>query len=84
VGMKSVRFDAELERMLGAAAELLGVSESEVIRHAVAAHCSEVLRSRLDVRLADYVGSVRGGGGRAEDTGGAFARLLKARGGRDM
>jgi len=79
MGMKSVRLDVELERDLGAAAELLGVSESEVIREAVATHCREILRTRLDVRLADYVGAVSGGGGRAEDTGKAFGSLLRRR-----
>jgi len=79
VGMKSVRFGDDLDRQLHAAAQLLGVADSELIREAVAARCREVLGSRLDVRLGDYVGGISGGGGRAAATGRNFADLLRQR-----
>ena len=79
VGSKSVRLGADLERDLRSAAEVLGVPESELIRQAVAERCRQVLSDRLDVRLADYVGVVSRGGGRAQATGQAFRDVLNER-----
>jgi hypothetical protein len=79
LGSKSVRLGADLERDLHSAANLLGVPESELIRQAVAERCRQVLGDRLDVRLAGYVGVVSRGGGRAQETGQAFRKVLRQR-----
>ena len=77
--MKSVRLDAVLEAKLREAARLDGVSESTLIRQAIEQRCDVILQNRLDLRLADVIGIVDGGGGRAEDSGRKFAELLRER-----
>ena len=77
--MKSVRLDAELERKLKEAAQVEGVSESALIRQAIEQRCDAILSDRADVRLADVIGSVHGGGGRARAASKVFADLLLAR-----
>jgi hypothetical protein len=54
-------------------------SESEFIREAVARRCDEVLGESLKDRLADVIGIVKGGGGRANRTGKAFVEALLRR-----
>ena len=73
---KSVRLDRNLESHLERAARVLGVSQSELIREAVAKRCDEVLGASLAEKLAPVVGSIRTTGGRARQTGKAFRRLL--------
>jgi len=73
---KSVRFDRQLETMLEEAAEALGVSQSKLIREAIAEKCREVLRPPLSQSLAPFIGRVKSKGGRARDTGAAFKRAL--------
>lgn len=77
--MKSVRLDAALETKLKAAARMEGVSESAVIRRAIEQRCDVILQNRLDLRLADVIGIVDGGGGRAEDSSRKFTELLRER-----
>lgn len=78
--MKSVRLDPELEQRLGQAAAAANVSESQLIREAIAERCRAILGDRLDHRLGDVIGSVRGRGpGVARDTGRRFTDLLTRR-----
>jgi hypothetical protein len=77
--MKSVRLDPDLEAKLARAARAVAKSESEFIREAVARRCDEVLGSSLKERLAQYIGVVNSGGGRANRTGEAFKKLLLRR-----
>lgn len=42
---KSVRFDRRLEAMLEKAADALGVSQSKLIREAIAEKCRDVLHA---------------------------------------
>ena len=73
---KSVRFDRQLETMLEEAAEALGVSQSKLIREAIAEKCREVLRPPLSQSLAPFIGRINSKGGRARNTGVAFKRAL--------
>lgn len=79
---KSARLDPALQEELERAAKALGVSQSELIRDAIARRCREVLGDTLGDRIAPVVGSVDSRGGRARDTGAAFRQLLAKRGGR--
>ena len=74
--MKSVRLGPALESKLREAARLEGVTESALIRQAIEQRCATILSNRADARLADVVGSVHGGGGRARETGRKFTALL--------
>jgi predicted transcriptional regulator len=58
MSMKSVRLDARTEARLKEAARLARVSESRIIRDAVAQHTDAILANRLDYQMADLVGSV--------------------------
>ncbi len=73
---KSVRFDSQLESHLERAARVLGISQSELIREAVARRCEEVLGTSLAERLAPVIGRIQTTGGRARHTGKAFRRIL--------
>ena len=73
---KSVRFDPALGASLERAARALGISQSELIREAVARRCEEVLHPSLTERLRPVIGRVKTSGGRARDTGKAFRTLL--------
>lgn len=77
--MRSLRIDTELDERIQRAAKLEGSSVSEFIRDAAAERAERALAERGAERLADVVGVVRGGGGRARDTGEAFAELLAER-----
>jgi predicted DNA-binding protein len=74
----SVRLDPELETRLRAVAEAEGVPLSEVLRRA-AQHYVDAAGASLRVRLADAIGPVRSGGGRARRTGETFRRLVRRR-----
>jgi len=74
----SVRLDRELEARLRAVAEAEGVPLSEVLRRAAQHYLNETGGS-LRVRLADAIGTVRSGGGRAQRTGESFKRLVRRR-----
>jgi hypothetical protein len=72
---KNVRFDPALEASLEQAARALGVSQSELIRDAVAKRSEEVWQPSLAERLGPVSGRIKTSGGRARDTGKAFRRL---------
>lgn len=74
----SVRLDPDLEARLRTMAESEGVPLSEVLRRAAQRYVGETASS-LRVRLADAIGAVKSGGGRARRTGKAFRRLLTRR-----
>ena len=73
---KSVRFNHELESLLEEAAQALGVSQSTLIRTAIAEKCREVLRPPLSQSLAPFIGRIKSKGGRARNSGAALLRLL--------
>jgi len=68
-----------MEKKLEQVARLQGVPVSEVIREAVAIHCEKFGGQNLREDLADVIGAVESGGGRADRTGDAFKRLLAQR-----
>jgi len=68
---------------LVAVSRITGQPVSQIIREAVAERCALLLGQRLDRRLADVIGVVSSGGGRAERTGEAFAALVEERRGVD-
>lgn len=74
----SVRLDPDLETRLRAIADSEGVPLSEVLRRAAQRYVGETGGS-LRVRLADAIGTVKSGGGRARRTGEAFKRVVKKR-----
>jgi len=73
---KSVRFDRQLESLLEEAAQSLGISQSKLIREAIAEKCREVLRPPLSESLAPFIGRIKSKGGRARNSGVAFKRAL--------
>ena len=75
--MKSVRFDERTAARLREAARLAGVSESAIIRDAVADRTDLILGERLDRQLAEFIGLIDGEGGRAEEAHDRFTRLVK-------
>jgi Ribbon-helix-helix protein, copG family len=77
--VKSVRLDTDLAARLRKAAQVAGVSESEFIRCAIIERSDSILGQRPDLRLADVLGSVSGGGGRARQSGKRFTEVLKRR-----
>jgi hypothetical protein len=76
---KSVRFDRKLESLLEEAAQSLGISQSKLIREAIAEKCREVLRPPLSQSLAPFIGRIKSKGGRARNSGEAFKRALLKR-----
>ena len=77
--MRSVRLDQALESRLEQAARLSGEPVSNIIRQAIEERCEAILGRRLAERLRDVTGIVRSDGGRARQTGKAFARLVRDR-----
>ena len=75
--MRSLRLDDDLDRQLRRAAAVKGESVSEFIRMAAAARVRETLRASARDQLADVIGAVHGGGGRARRSGEAFADALR-------
>lgn len=76
--MRSVRLDEELESRLEEAARITGEPVSRIIRDAVRKKCDEVLGDRLDVRLADVIGSVSSKKRtNSRRTGREFTRILQ-------
>lgn len=71
-----MRLDPELEERIKRAAALEGASVSEFLRTAAAERADRALSDRGADRLADVIGVVRGGGGRARDTGAALRSVL--------
>jgi hypothetical protein len=78
--VRSVRLESSLDERVRRAAAAEGSTVSEFLRSAAAERADRTLAHRNSERLADVVGSVRGGGvGRARDTGAAFGDLLAER-----
>ena len=75
--MKSVRLDARTEARLREAARLSRVSESRIIRDAVAEHTDAILANRLDYQMADLIGSVTGDQPNADRAHETFGELLQ-------
>ena len=71
-----MRLDPGLETRLKRAAEVAGVTESELMRAAVGEKVDTILGTRPDQRLLAVVGRVHGGGGRARDAHRRFGALL--------
>ena len=76
--MKSVRLDPALEAQLDEAARISGRPVSNIIREAIEERCRHILGEQLAPRLADVTGIVHSAGGRARESGKAFATRLKA------
>jgi Ribbon-helix-helix protein, copG family len=74
-----LRLDEQLDRRVRRAAAAEGASVSEFIRRAASERAERTLASDPAERLADVLGAVRAGGGRARDTGGAFTEALTRR-----
>ena len=55
---KSVRLGRSLELRLAEAARITGKPASRLIREAVEERCDALLKNRLDIRLADFIGCV--------------------------
>jgi hypothetical protein len=77
MSMKSVRLDARTEARLREAARLARVSESRIIREAVAEHTDAILANRLDYQMADLIGSVAGDQPTADRAHEAYGELLQ-------
>jgi Arc/MetJ-type ribon-helix-helix transcriptional regulator len=75
----SVRLDPETERALEELARSRSVSKSEVVRQAIELLASQQRQAPFD-RVADLIGSVRGGPpDLSEETGKRFRQLLSDR-----
>jgi hypothetical protein len=78
--MRSVRLEPSLDERVRRAAAAEGSTVSDFLRRAAAERADRTLAHRNSDRLADVIGSVRGGGvARACDTGAAFGELLVER-----
>ncbi|MBI5310660.1 MAG: DUF1778 domain-containing protein [Actinobacteria bacterium] len=77
--MRSLRIDSSLDARIQRAAEIEGSSVSEFIRAAAAERADRALASRPVDRLADVIGVIDSGGGRARNTGQAFSDLLASK-----
>jgi hypothetical protein len=77
--MRSIRLDDELDMRVRQAAAAEGASVSEFLRRAASERADHTLATGASERLEDVVGAVRGGGGQARDTGGAFLEALDRR-----
>lgn len=77
--MRSLRLEPELDERVRRAASAEGSTVSAFLRQAAAERANRTLATRNSDRLADVIGVVHGGGGRARDTGAAFGELLAER-----
>jgi hypothetical protein len=76
--MKSVRLGEALEDRLERAASLAGMSESEIIREAVAKECDEILGTSLYEQIKPFIGVVASdAGGDARRAGEIFGDLVE-------
>jgi hypothetical protein len=76
--MRSVRLDPDLDDRVRRAAEAENSTVSEFVRAALAERADRALAGHesATAQLADVIGVVHGGGGRARRTGRAFAEEL--------
>jgi predicted transcriptional regulator len=78
--LTSVRLPEDLRKRLARTAQIEGVAPSEVIRRALERYCETALSASARDHLADIIGGANSSdGGRADDTGAAFRRLLRQR-----
>ena len=77
--MKTLRLDPRLEKRLQRAAAVTGESLSEFIRRAAAERADTELNTGDRDDIADELGVIHGGGGRARQTGKAFTDILTDR-----
>ena len=77
--MLSIRLDDRLDELTRKAASIEGASVSEFMRRAIAERAARTIEGGAQEQLRDVLGSVHGGGGRARETGTAFADLLEQR-----
>jgi hypothetical protein len=77
--VRSLRLDDKLDEMSRKAAAVEGSSVSEFMRRAIAERAERTLAGGAQERLHDVIGVINGGGGRARDSGDAFADLLAQR-----
>lgn len=75
--VRSIRLDPSLDERVRQAAAAEGSSVSVFLRSAAAERADRTLSHRNSDRLADVIGVVHGGGGRARETGTAFGELLE-------
>jgi hypothetical protein len=75
--VKSVRFDADLERQLEAISRLEGRSQSDVIREAVERYCADVVARRADLVWAPSLGVAELPVSVSRRTGEAFTELVR-------
>ena len=82
--MRSVRLDPELDEQVRRAAAAENSSVSEFVRRALAERAERTLSGQVPTaqQLADFIGIVHGGGGRARRTGDAFSDMIAERHGR--
>jgi hypothetical protein len=71
--MLSLRLNAELDQKVRRAAAIEGESVSEFIRRAAESRADGVIGERQSDLFRDVAGVVNGGGGRARNSGKAFA-----------
>jgi hypothetical protein len=77
--VRSVRLDKELDELVRRAAAREGESVSEFLRRAASERAHRTLADRPVAQIADVIGAVHSDGGRARQTGEAFADLLSER-----
>jgi Ribbon-helix-helix protein, copG family len=77
--VRSVRLDPVLDDQVRRAAAAAGTTVSEFIRDAISERAKRALEQRTGERLADVVGSVQAGGGKARRTGKAFTDTVAER-----
>lgn len=78
--MRSLRLDPELDERVQRAAAAEGSTVSEFLRAAAADRCDRTLAAESAAeQLGDVIGAVKGGGGRARESGKAFSDLLADR-----
>jgi hypothetical protein len=76
--MKSVRLEPELQARLKRAAELIGCTESEVIRSAVGLRVDAILGREVPQGWGGFVGKIHGGGtSRGRNSHRRFTELLR-------
>ena len=76
--MRSVRLDPDLDERVRRAAEAENSTVSEFVRSALTERTDQVLAGNDSAvaQLADVIGVIHGGGGRARRTGQAFAKVV--------
>ena len=78
--MRSIRLDDALDKRLHAAAKAAGEPVSTFIRKSIEERIKKEFRNRLDVLLAEYIGSVRSARPTdACDSEAEFARIMDAK-----